>query len=313
MDVDTEFDNERFGKPYTSQNPGIEKGVPLFLHLLKEFQIPATFHIQEQADANWSVSLKYPHIIEAIKRDSKHEIGLHVHFKKYDFDSREKEISSGLNRLRKNWGEIVSFRAGKYFTNEDTIKILEKYGVKYDVSPYKNTSIGNMRWYNIPDSPYHPAYEDITKIGNAKILIIPITNKRLGIVIDKSIPLELMKKGTEILISESQKMTQPIIIFLSTHSWKCIDPLTGNFREDIIQRFKKYFTFLRQFRNIEFMNIRTLGERWEQEKFQPYFLNTPDLLGQYSSLFSPRRYFWFSKYFLFWRKYFKYRLFKKID
>jgi len=313
IDLDVEFDNERFGKPYGSKNPGIEKGIPLFLNFFKEFQIPATFHIQEQADVHDSISLRYPHILEAIQ-EGNHEIGLHVHFEKgYDLESREIEISSGIKRLEERYGKIVSFRAGKYFTNKDTIKILEKYGIKYDVSPYKNTSIGNMRWYDIPDSPYRPSYKDITKIGNAKILMIPITNKRLGIILDSSIPLELMKKGTKALISESKKIKQPIIIFFSTHSWKCIDPVTNNFRKDIIQRLKEYFEFLKQFSNIEFMNIKTLGERWEQGKFTPYFLSMPDLFGQNFSLFSPRRYFWLSKYFLFCRKYFKYTLFKKID
>ena len=61
------------------------------------------------------------------------------------------------------------------------------------------------------------------------------------------------------------------------------------------------------------MNVKSLGERWKQGKFTPYFLDTPDLFGQNFSLFSPRRYFWLSKCFLFWRKYFKYILFKKID
>jgi len=313
IDLDVEFDNERFSKPYDSKNPGIEKGIPLFLSLFKRFQIPATFHIQEQSDIHNSISATYPHIVEAIQKDG-HEIGLHTHFEKgYDSDSREREITSGIKRLEEKYGKIVSFRAGKYFTSETTIKILEKNGVKYDVSPYKNTSIGNMRWYDIPDSPYRPSYEDITKIGKAEILMIPITNKRLGIIIDGSIPLELMKKGTDILISESEKIKQPIIIFLSTHSWKCIDPVTNSFRKDIIQRFEKYFEFLKRFSNVEFMNVRTLGEKWKQGKFTPYFLDTPDLFGQNFSLFSPRRYFWLSKYFLFWRKYFKYTLFKKID
>lgn len=313
IDLDVEFDNERFEKPYGSENPGIEKGIPLFLSLFKKFQIPATFHIQEQADAHSSISLKYPHILEAIKENN-HEIGLHVHFEKgYDLESRETEISSGLRRLEEKYGKIVSFRAGRYFTNEDTIKILEKYGIKYDVSPYKNTSIGNMKWYDIPDSPYHPSYRNITKIGNAKILVIPITNSRLGIILDRSIPTELMKKGTRMLISESKKIEQPIVIFLTTHSWKLINPDTKNFRKDIIQRLEEYFRFLRQFNNIEFMDIKTLGTMWSQGKFLPYFLDTADLLGQHLPLFSPRRYLWLSKHFLFWRKYFKYILFKKID
>ncbi len=312
MDLDVEFDNERFGKPYGLSNPGIEKGVPLFLEIFKKFQIPTTFHIQEQANPRHSVSLRYPSIIEAIKSQN-HELGLHTHFEKgYDSTSREREIASGVKRLEEKYGKIVSFRAGRYFTNEDTVKILEKYGIKHDVSPYKNTSIGNMRWYNIPDSPYHPGYKDITKPGKAKILMIPVTNKRLGVILDGSISLDLMKKGTEFLISMSKKFSQPIIIFLTTHSWKFLDPVKGDIRKDVIQRLEEYFAFLQRF-NIEFMNVKTLGERWEQGKFSPYFLEAPDLLGRSLSSFSPRRYFWFSKHILFYRKYLKYILFKKID
>lgn len=313
IDLDVEFDNERFGRPYNSNNPGIEKGIPLFLSIFKNFQIPATFHIQEQASEDASLSLRYPDIIGAIKNDPGHEIGLHTHFKEYDLESREKEIAAGLGRLEEKYGKVVSFRAGKYFTNEDTIRILEKYGIKYDVSPCKNTSIGNMKWYGIPDSPYHPDYKDMTKIGDAKILIIPITNKRLGITLDSSIPPALMRKGTEMLISESEKINQPIVIFLTTHSWKCIDPTTGDYRKDIIRYLEGYFEFIRQFKNIEFMNIKTLGERWEGGRFQPYFLHAPDLLGRHLPLFSPRRHFWLSKYFLSRLKHFKYILFREID
>ena len=57
-DVDTEFDGVRFsGKPKYSADPGLTEGIPHFLEFFAEYNIRATFHIQEQSAPEQSILL----------------------------------------------------------------------------------------------------------------------------------------------------------------------------------------------------------------------------------------------------------------
>jgi len=313
-DIDVEFDNLRYHITTPgSENPGLEVGIPAILKLLNKYDINATFHIQEQADVRASVSSKYPVILEKISTFDQ-EIGIHVHSNRTSYEARKAEISPGIQRLRELGINIFSFKAGWYFTNTETIRVLEELRIKYDCSPFKNTSPGPVRWYNIPDSPYHPSYDDITKIGNAKLLIIPMTNIRLGIAVHKGMAseLELMQKGVQLLISESEKIESPVIIYLSCHSWN-FTPRNGKkrIRKEFIEIFSKFFSFLQQFQ-IESHDVMTTGQKWEASGAQPYFLNLPDLLGSYIPWYNPYRYFRLCKYVFSHLTKLKYTLFNKL-
>ncbi|MFC1962406.1 hypothetical protein ACFLWB_00150 [Chloroflexota bacterium] len=292
-DVDTEFDCLRLGykDDWRRDNPGLTKGVGELLRFFGERGIRATFHIQEQKDPDLSILVRYPEVLSAVEEYGQ-EISLHVHVKETDYLTRRVEISTAFQRLKEHGYKVTTFKAGWYFTNENTIRVLEELGIKYDCSPFKNISVGPMNWFNIPDSPYHPSYEDITKAGDARILMIPITNRRLGITINKNedYELELMKKGVRALVSVSEQMEQPVIIYFTTHSWKPIEVNTTSIREWERERRKRFFDFLLQF-PIKSLTVSEAGLLWEQERYEPYQLKLPDILGSLFQAYRPSHYF----------------------
>jgi len=296
-DVDTEFDYLRPGYQgdWRKDNPGLTKGVTGLLHFFQERGIRATFHIQEQSDESQSILKRYPEVYELVSKYGQ-EISIHVHVKYAGYASREREITAAVNRVREYGYNISSFKAGWYFSNENTIKILEALGIEYDCSPLKNSVVGPMRWYDIPDSPYHPSYADITKIGDAKVLMMPITNTRLGIAIteNKTHELELMKKGTEALATVAEHMTQPVILYFTTHSWKPIEVDGSGYRQWEAERRREFFNFLLQY-GVRSLNVSEAGRLWKEGGYESYYIDLPDLLGEYRSLFNPLRHFWLVK------------------
>lgn len=313
-DVDTEFDCLRPGYTgdWRKDNPGLTKGVAELLQFFQEKGIRATFHIQEQSDENQSILRRYPEVYELVSKYGQ-EISVHVHVREAGYAVREREITAAVNRVREHGYNISSFKAGWYFSNENTIKVLEALGIEYDCSPLKNSVTGPVRWYDIPDSPYHPSYADITKVGNAKVLVIPITNTRLGIAIheNKTQESELMKKGTEALVSVAERMAQPVILYFTTHSWKPIEIDGSDYRQWEIQRRNEFFDFLFQY-EVKSLSVSEAGRLWKEGGYEPYYIDLPDLLGSYRSPFNPLRHFWLVKNVLSRLYTTKYHLLKKL-
>jgi peptidoglycan/xylan/chitin deacetylase (PgdA/CDA1 family) len=294
-DVDTEFDSLRDNlKTSSNSNPGLTIGVQKLLEFFDDYNLNATFHIQEQSDPDTSIINRYPNIVEEIKGYG-HEISLHTHIKEEDYDNRKKEIVAGYDRLSKAGFKINTFRAGWYFSNENTIRILEELGIKYDCSPYKNLTVGSKSWVGIPDSPYHPDYDDVTKLGVAKILMIPINDIRLGIGIHKEDEWEseLMKRGIRNLISKADEIKEPLIIYFTTHSWKPVDE-KGNLRNWEKKRREEFIETLGQ-RKFKSLTVQEAGSRWGENKYRPYFLDLPDLIGSSYRFYDPRRNSWSNK------------------
>jgi len=294
-DVDTELDSLRNNvKASGNSNPGLTIGVQKLLEFFNEYNLNATFHIQEQSDPDASVINRYPNLVEEIKGYG-HEISLHTHIKEEDYVNRKKEIVAGYERLSKAGFKIKTFRAGWYFSNENTIRILEELGIRYDCSPYKNLTVGSKSWVGIPDSPYHPDYDDVTKLGAAKILMIPINDIRLGIGIHEEDEgeSELMKRGISTLISKADEIREPLIIYFTTHSWKPVDE-NGNLRAWEEKRRKEFIELLDQHK-FRSLTVQEAGSLWEKNKYHPYFLDLPDLIGSSYPFYNPRRISWVYK------------------
>ena len=314
VDVDTEFDYLRpgYSGDWRRDNPGLTKGVPELLEFFHEREIKATFHVQEQSDPNLSVLFRYPKVYEMIENYGQ-EISLHVHVMQDDYKTRKKEIATAFQRLKDHGYKITAFRAGWYFTNENTIKILEELGIKYDCSPYKNLPVGPMNWCRIPDSPYHPSYSDVTRVGEAKILMIPITDWRLGISIHRNVDyeLELMKKGVEALLSASQEVEQPVILYFTTHSWKPVEVNTASLRMWERKRREKFFDFLSQF-EYKTLTVSEAGSLWEEKGYEPYWLKLPNIIGRYISPLKLSRYTWAANHIVPVIRNIKYRVFGRL-
>lgn len=126
----------------------------------------------------------------------KDEVGLHVHFTKgwrFDpsFENQERQIKSAYEKFTDSFGfEPKSFVGGWWYSDFNTIKILEKMKFKVDASPmplYKETRrkwlwgkvlapfrVSTCNWSGCEKRrPWHPDYKNICKDGRAKILYIP--------------------------------------------------------------------------------------------------------------------------------------------
>lgn len=313
-DVDCEFECFRPGyrEGANQGNPGLTKGIPELLNFFNQYGIRATFHLQEQRDPNFSVVTKYPELYRMVMEHDQ-EISLHVHVKRGDYQTRKSEIGAAVQRLQEHGYKVDTFRAGWYFTNENTIRVLEELGIKYDCSPVKNSWVGPMSWFKIPDSPYHPSYDDITKVGNARVLIIPITNRRLGIVIHKDTEweAELMKRGVQILASMAQEMEEPVILYFTTHCWKSIETNSSSFRAWEAKRRREFFEFLTNFA-VKTLTVKEAGALWEEKGVKPYFLEAPDLWTTQSSP-RPLRYLrWLNKHVGPRKSFLRYKLFGEL-
>jgi peptidoglycan/xylan/chitin deacetylase (PgdA/CDA1 family) len=311
-DVDVEFDQLRYNKLEASRNNlGLTKGLPLLLEFFHEHGIHATLHMQEQANPELSIIERYPKLYDMID-DYGQEVSLHVHIKEESYERRKKEIRSGYNRLKERGYNIESFRAGWYFTNENTIRVLEELGIKFDASPLKGITIGNKKFYNIPDSPYHPSYSDITKPGSASVLVIPVTDIRLGIGIHKKNRYEdvLIEKGIKTLAAKAQEIKEPVIVYFTTHSWKPLTP-SGKIREWEAKRREHFMKCLSKY-EYKTLTVSEAGELWEKNKYLPYFLDLPPNALKVYPWYSFRRYDFFNRYVISNLHILRYKLFGKL-
>jgi len=312
-DVDVEFDSFRYRKPLKigKENPGLTQGLPLLLEFFHKHGIRATLHMQEQADPELSIAEKYPKLYDIID-DYSQEVSLHVHVRGGDYWERREEIGAGYNRLKERGYDVRSFRAGWYFTNENTVKVLEELGIEFDASPLKGITVGNKKFYDIPDSPYHPSYEDITHIGDAKILIIPVTDIRLGIGIHRSDRREnvLIEKGINMLANKAHEANAPVIVYFTTHSWKPLSP-EGKIRGWEVKRREHFMRCLSK-HEYRTLTVSEAGKLWKKRKYKPYFLNLPHNALKIHPRYSFRRYDLFNRYIISNLNILRYTLFGEI-
>lgn len=203
---------------------GVE-ALPLFLNLLKKFDLNASFF------TTGDICIKYPEIIKKIV-DDKHELGCHgLNHEMFWFKSYKdqlKEIEKATNIIE----EVSSyrpkmFRTPKFGVSIKTIKALEKldYEIDSSVMPNAVTKIlkGLYKVHSLvgaPMMPYYPSYVDITKKGDSTILEIPLTESPVkGMMIGSG---SLNKFGVDKVIDAINLVEVDYIMFL-IHPWELIN------------------------------------------------------------------------------------------
>ena len=106
-----------------------------------------------------------------------------------------------------------------------------------------------------------------------------------------------MKRAVLVMVEKSQEMEQPVIVYFTTHSWKPIEVNTSSFRGWERERRERFFDFLLNL-PIKSLTVKKSGSLWEKEGYKPYWLELPDLLGDYIPIYRPSHYFWFNKWIL---------------
>lgn len=124
------IDMEQDCPPFLSTYRGIEEGAPLFLKLLAEEKISATFFI------TGDVATRYPDLIKEIVKQG-HELGSHGYshkrFDQMNEEEAEKEIRQSLQVLRQYY-PVLSFRAPNLEFPEKFLPLLKRNGIEADSS-----------------------------------------------------------------------------------------------------------------------------------------------------------------------------------
>ncbi len=103
-------------------------------------------------------------------------------------DYFEEKLIQLTELITQKFGTPKAYRAGRWGIVADHLPILERHGYTVDTSvmpltdwrgtmgiPPSQGGRGGVDFRTAPRSPYHPAYSDITKLGSARILEIPVT------------------------------------------------------------------------------------------------------------------------------------------
>lgn len=124
-------------------------GVDYIMDMFEERGMRAVFfvNIYEHLDYSGEYEGYMENLVRRIAERG-HEVGLHAHKNSslgfyndelfdLSYEQQEKVIQYGIDFIKENTGKApVSFRGGGYQVNDDTFKVLDKTGIKYDSSYY---------------------------------------------------------------------------------------------------------------------------------------------------------------------------------
>jgi len=135
------------------------------------------------------VDEKYPEVVEKLHQVG--EIAVHVHFRKKngdffsDYEFQKNLIENATDALRAKGFDVVSFRGGDHFFNNDTLQVLEELDYEIDSSVMQGFS-RSMRDFVIDhrigkrqitmNVPYFLSHDDYLIPGASNVLEIPVTN-----------------------------------------------------------------------------------------------------------------------------------------
>tara|TARA_Y100001970_G_C14208139_1_gene845292 strand:- start:730 stop:1593 length:864 start_codon:yes stop_codon:yes gene_type:complete len=225
------------------------KGCDLFLEpvidLLNSKGISATFFFSSDA------LLKYENLCEKIIKNG-NAIGVHSSFHDFlclfDINQQYEQIYVATKIHETLIGEKPKiFRAPNFSADSNTIKILEKLGYEIDSSvlPGRVHAMRPLKFINnfiqlrlpnfsksikpyiydfstAPKNIYNPSRKDICKVGNSKILELPVTknlsDKRKGIPISGG---SLQKYGfdNDLKSIEMSDTNPPVLVY---HPWEFV-------------------------------------------------------------------------------------------
>lgn len=152
--IDTEgpIGNEPIEKLVFGKTPGGEEyGIRYLMELFDRYNAKGLFFV-DIAEAWDYGENKIAEVLKCIS-ESGHDVGVHIHpdhmadrnrkfLWEYTYDEQFKLIQECTEFYEKVLGKHpISFRAGRYGANDDTIKILDHFGYKYDMSEF----VGNRR------------------------------------------------------------------------------------------------------------------------------------------------------------------------
>ncbi len=134
---------------------GRQAGIPLIMDILEQFQVKGLFFV-DFAEA-WHYGKEKIFAVVKYIRERGHDVGVHIHpdhmadpkrmfLSQYSYDEQYDIIKRCTDLYMEITGERpLSFRAGKYGANRDTLRILGDLGYKADFSEF----FGHDKWCHI--------------------------------------------------------------------------------------------------------------------------------------------------------------------
>lgn len=180
-------------------NGHIKKSAIEILRILKKNRTKLTFFLVGQL-YDW-----YPEVVEMIASQG-HEIAYHTHYHDAVFD--EKSLIEGLDKSKKFLQRFkpIGFRAPRIsLKNDNLLKILNKYGFRYDSSIYGK-------------------YEE-RKITHG-ITQFPVTSIA-GIPVGSGYFIGLLGRNIKWLYKAINKTGNPVLSFI--HNWQILKPINPTF------------------------------------------------------------------------------------
>lgn len=153
MNICLTIDMEQDCPPFLSTYRGVEEGTPIFLQLLKDEGVRATFF------TTGDVAERYPELMKRIVEEG-HELASHGYsHKRFDQMKEmeaEEEIEKSLEVLRQYY-PVISFRAPNLEFPEAFVPLLSKHGIKIDSSTAHYKWTHRERIKKQADIPRYPA------------------------------------------------------------------------------------------------------------------------------------------------------------
>jgi peptidoglycan/xylan/chitin deacetylase (PgdA/CDA1 family) len=218
--IDTEGDSATNPR---STYLGIQHVLPKMLEQFDAFGIKATFFVQQ--DEICQAGSRFPGLWQTCKEKG-HEIGFHAHgIIQASLEQKEAIITRGLDILKDQGLDPVSYRGGRFHLTGQILKILEKNGIRYDSSVVPGLrevfKDGTERCNHTgaPAEPYFPSYQDHTKAGDSRILEIPI-NRYTKLPLDMFVGIMQGSSKDMILFDYFHETRKDDIIIVLIHSWE---------------------------------------------------------------------------------------------
>jgi peptidoglycan/xylan/chitin deacetylase (PgdA/CDA1 family) len=161
---------------YGAERPPGEIVAPTraLLDLFESHRVAATFFVLGE------VAELYPDLVREIAGRG-HEIAthglLHADMTLLGPDRFARDLEASLRILERLSGAApIGYRAPNLVYEPWATRVLEEHGILYDGSVCASRPLGGKYkgWIDAPTTPYHPAYDNVAKPGDARLLELPL-------------------------------------------------------------------------------------------------------------------------------------------
>jgi hypothetical protein len=192
LGIDTEADDQWSARGRRELSVRNAQELPKLQSLCNRFGVrPSYLVTYEMATRDESA-----HLLRAMAAQGRCEIGAHLHpwtsppFRPEDVAGHsyphqlplsllDRQLTELTATIKKHLGvRPTTYRAGRNGFDARSIPILERLGYTVDTSVdplFNERRKGGMAFCGAPLVPYHPDYEDVRRVGRARILEVPIS------------------------------------------------------------------------------------------------------------------------------------------